>query len=149
MKLNLTGIWHGALDASSFGVPVGFNINNKGTTPVLNLRVNGSYYDSIKCYDITAGKCGYLWAEPLQSSKGKWLDIYLLVKWSTKKDGFVLGVIDGKSTEMYQGHTLNPSVPADAKVYLKQGLYHNRHISQTQIVYHDGMKVIGYHRNLP
>jgi hypothetical protein len=100
-----------------------------------------------KALDMTraeVGKCGYLWIEQIE--KGKWYEILLHVKWSTSSDGFVEGWVqkDGGTQipfSPYKGVTLNPNGPADTTVYLKQGLYRNSLINETQTLWHDGMVV--------
>jgi hypothetical protein len=129
--------WHGALGGGKFGLPVAFNLNGDK----LNLRVNGSHYDKIGCYNITTGHCGYHWVEqPLQT--GKWYEILIHIVWSNTTNGLVEGWVNGMPIAPYSGVTLSPSEPEDAKVYLKQGIYRNRNTTLTQSIYHDGMEIV-------
>lgn len=76
-----------------------------------------------------------LWRAPLE--RGRWHDFVFHVKWD--RSGFVELFHNGVQV---LEKTTAPTLYAGQGVYLKQGLYRDASISQTQTIYHDGM-VIG------
>jgi hypothetical protein len=143
--------WHIPTNVTTptlYGVPIGLNL--EGRDQKLNIRVAGGVYDNQSCFEIAEGKCGYIWVDSLHNGKGyvpgHWYTFDLLIKFSTKQDGFVKGAIDGKPIlHPYRGPILDPNDAPSQKLYFKQGIYRNANINGIQTVYHDDTFLVGTH----
>lgn len=75
-----------------------------------------------------------VWSTPLE--RGRWLEFVFKVKWA--RNGWVELYYNG---ELALPRTSASTLYEGQGVYLKQGLYRDASVNQTQVVYHDGMTV--------
>ena len=98
--------------------------------------------DSIGCFTVAAGQCGYMWVEPIRT--GVWYEMLFHVKWSQSDTvGFVeLWVNGNKVVPNTNTGTLDTRDLPQPAVYLKQGLSLDNVLTQPQSIFHDGMQVV-------
>ena len=128
--------WHH--NSSSGSPPLAIAINENGGKQYLNLKELSRTYDNAGCFNFTI-QCGYLWIEELK--KDVWYDIFLHVKWSQNSNGFVELWINNKHVLPKLYHPNLYPHPENG-VYMKQGLYREKSITEQQSIYHDDMKII-------
>ena len=108
---------------------------NEGTgTPPLQMKIEGNEIG------LSGGsQVNWRWPWKTTLERGKWLDFTVRVKWSSDPQvGWVEAWYEGeKVLDRDSMATLYPGL----KNYLKMGLYRQESISQTGILYHDGLRI--------
>ncbi len=108
---------------------------NEGTgSPPIQMKIEG---DEI---GLSGGpQVNWRWPWKTSLERGKWLDFTVRMKWSSDPQvGWVEAWYEGeKALERQSMATLYPGL----KNYLKMGLYRDSSISQTGVIFHDGLTV--------